>query len=56
MEWSKESIMMDMVCEIRTDIHGDIYGHEFLAERLADHIKYLKDKVERLEEQIKESV
>jgi len=51
MEWSKEAIMMDMVSDIRCDIHGDICGHEYLAEKLADHIKYLQRQIDELQEE-----
>ena len=41
-DWSKDEIIMNMVCDIRCDIYGDIYGHEQMAERIADHIDALE--------------
>lgn len=42
------SIVVDMVSDIRCDMIGDIYGHEALADRIADHIAALEKKIAEL--------
>lgn len=43
-----DGIMLMIEQEVRADIHGDLCGHERVAEHIAAHIKALNDKIESL--------
>ena len=44
-----EAIMTLIEEEVRCDIHGDLYGHERVAEHLADYIDGYVKRIKQLE-------
>lgn len=36
--------------DVRCDIHGDLYGHERVAEHLAERFEYLQERIDALKE------
>lgn len=45
-----EAIKLLIEEDVRCDIHGDLYGHERVAEHLAERFDYLRERIDALKE------
>lgn len=51
----KHDIMRMIEQDVKADIHGDLYGHDRVAEDIAAHIAGLKARIKKLEDQLSEA-
>lgn len=51
-----EAIKLLIEEDVRCDIHGDLYGHERVAENLAEQFDHLENENKQLKEKLKRIV